>query len=498
MIAAKGEEGRASYTDGKFGTALSLDGSAAMRTMLDLHYDACPQVTVSAWIQVSRDAPADSMHVLSTGGGSGPGITISGTFLTLSGTENGIGQPNAIRKGTWVFVAGVYDYTEGTYTLYWGGRSATQKLSEYRYEPQSALWLGTVHDDWGVFARGVAVDDLRITGRALSTENVTALRTAPASSTSGGDSVAAGGTATGDVGDAGDPGDAGEPSGSVGSGVRDVELGDEGPPTLIGIGAASGTQPWVGSACESSDDCASASYCGWDRMCHPESHAPMIALEIPVVPIPLVTVPIADPEPEPDPAPTPVDEGPRPGPTGAAALSLVSGTVGDIHSTLDFESGFVSVLGWGESSDRPCAMVVRGWQPDDSADRYARIGDHRNIGSNCSVAATWEVALDNMIDKAISMVAVCDNDRSSTNRRIKGLRIWGHRINDDGTTTFVQAADSHSLTNCREWRAAVMCPTGKLATGIVIHSNEAGGGREQITGLQLVCRSIVAPGVVPN
>jgi len=37
-----------------------------------------------------------------------------------------------------------------------------------------------------------------------------------------------------------------------------------------------------------------------------------------------------------------------------------------------------------------------------------------------------------------------------------------------------------------------------MTTGLVVHANEAGGDREQITGLQLVCRSIVAPGVVPN
>ena len=183
MIVAKGEPSEPQYTDGKFGQALMLDGNAAMRALLDLHYDACPKVTVSAWIQVSRNAPDDTMHLFSTGGGSGPGLTVSGSFLTLKGTENGIGQQNAIRKGSWIFVVGVYDYTAGKYTLHWGGRSATQKLSEHRYEPQDAFWLGTVHDDWGIYSRGIAVDDLRITGHALDAEEVMALRARPAGST---------------------------------------------------------------------------------------------------------------------------------------------------------------------------------------------------------------------------------------------------------------------------------------------------------------------------
>jgi hypothetical protein len=99
MIVAKGTSSRPVFVEGKFGRALMLDGSAAMRALLDLHYDACPTVTISAWIQVSRTASDDTMHVISTGGGSGPGLNVSGTYLNLLGTENGIGQPQALRKG---------------------------------------------------------------------------------------------------------------------------------------------------------------------------------------------------------------------------------------------------------------------------------------------------------------------------------------------------------------------------------------------------------------
>jgi hypothetical protein len=42
------------------------------------------------------------------------------------------------------------------------------------------MWLGTVHDDWGIYASGIVVDDLQITGRAFNAEEVTALRSLPA------------------------------------------------------------------------------------------------------------------------------------------------------------------------------------------------------------------------------------------------------------------------------------------------------------------------------
>jgi len=200
MIAKGGELSTPAYTEGKFGKALMLDGNAAMRALLDLHWDGCPQVTISAWINVSRGAPNDSMRVLSTGGGNGPGLTISGTGLNLRGTGNGISQQQAIRQGSWIFVAGVYDYAAEEYFLYGGGRTPTPgKLSERIYEPQNAIWVGTEHDDWGVFARGVAIDDLRITGRRLEEPQIAALRStqpnnADAATGNTGESVAGGST----------------------------------------------------------------------------------------------------------------------------------------------------------------------------------------------------------------------------------------------------------------------------------------------------------------
>ena len=184
MFNAEGSS-RPKYTAGKFGQALQLDGTAAMRALLDLHYDSCPQVTMSAWIQVSRDVSNDTMHVLSSGQGSGPGLRVSDTYLTLAGTNNGVGQPNAIRKGTnWTFVAGVYDYTAGHFTMYWGNRnSGTQNLAEYRYPPETAFWVGTVNDQWGIYTSGIAIDDLRISGTVAGAEQIAALRSGSAVST---------------------------------------------------------------------------------------------------------------------------------------------------------------------------------------------------------------------------------------------------------------------------------------------------------------------------
>lgn len=83
---------------------------------------------------------------------------------------------------------------------------------------------------------------------------------------------------------------------------------------------------------------------------------------------------------------------------------------------------------------------------------------------------------------------MCHNDRN--NRRVKGLRINGARINSDGTQTVGGNADAAELTNCRQWAPAVVCPTNTMGTGLVIHATEASGSNEQLVGLQLICREV--------
>jgi hypothetical protein len=180
MIGSEGSEATPRFVEGRSGSALALDGTAAMRAFIDLHYDGCPQVTISAWIRVDASSRG-SRHILSTGNGSGPGLRISGSTLILNGTANGLTQRNAITAGSgWNFVAGVYDYTNSEYTLYWRNRSVSATLSEHLRPPREAFWVGAHSDNLANGPTDVVIDDLRITGSALGAEEVAALARSPA------------------------------------------------------------------------------------------------------------------------------------------------------------------------------------------------------------------------------------------------------------------------------------------------------------------------------
>jgi len=178
MIGAKGVVASPQFVDGKYGQALQFDGTSAMRSFVDLHFDTCPEVTVTAWIQVTDGERKGTQELVSTGSGSGPGIRLLGANLILKGSANGIMRRNVVRPNAgWMFVAGVYDYTNGTYTLYSRNRGMDKQMGKSRKPPEEAIWVGAFNDDLANAATNIVIDDVRIYGRLFNKDEIQAVRT---------------------------------------------------------------------------------------------------------------------------------------------------------------------------------------------------------------------------------------------------------------------------------------------------------------------------------
>ena len=462
MIIKGGELSTPKFTDGKFGQALMLDGNAAMRALLDLHYDACPQVTISAWVKVARDAPADSLHVFSTGGGSGPGLTISGTGLNLKGTENGIYRKQVIRKGSWIFVAGVYDYAKGDYTLYSGRPFPPAKLSEVRYEPQNAIWVGTVHDDWGVFARGVAVDELRITGRALQPEEVTALRSRQAERTvhkSDVDGFTPKPTQL--------PGDHFEPTQLPGDHFEPAQLPAD-QQVASHMMARSGAHG-DGSAdtaglidYETRPDQGSSGLPGGGFIDHVENETD-IDYEPPPETLPESDTNSADEE--------EYTGGHHPGDT--PVTSALSGFSGNVVDTIDLRDEFNNQIVFAYRGLQPCRITVR---------KTGRLGKTRTL-EYCEHTDAHHVEVSGLIRS----LRVCSGQYS---RQIRGMQVWEAEIRASGRVD-TSSTDTTHIESCNRWHQEVSCPAGHLATGLEVHATTSDSDFEHIVGLKLLCREVV-------
>jgi hypothetical protein len=326
MIDEDGGQPSAQFVkEGQLGAALHFTGTSAMRAFLDLHFDTCPRVTLTAWVRLASNDYAQTQYLISTGGGSGPGLRASGSLATLKGTGNGISQYDAFRDpNTWFFVAGTWDWTAGTYRLYWRSRTVDGELSGSRYDTEDSLWVGAFNDAMGHPAQDFYIDDLRIYGRVLEPTEINTIRAA------GSDRVAVAFVPTGQAAPTASSGGGAFTPGVSAVGIDQQQpLGATATPTAVAPGG------FDGPPCSTPGECPTGFYCAFDQMCHPESHLPMQTLEFQEVQVAPVTefVLHEDARFEDPPEETAASGGPAAlGPTGGAGEQ----TVEESLAALDF------------------------------------------------------------------------------------------------------------------------------------------------------------------
>jgi len=177
MIGKEGMPALAQFSDGIDGQALQLDGRSAMRAFLDLNPETCPQITITAWIRVEHPAIGKTRYIVSTGSGGGPSLWSSGAIARLSGNGNGLSHRDAIRDGrAWFFFACVYDYKAKTYRFHWRDRVVEGNLPESSRPPEDAFWVGAFNDRLDYALVGGHIDELRITGKVLSSQELVRMR----------------------------------------------------------------------------------------------------------------------------------------------------------------------------------------------------------------------------------------------------------------------------------------------------------------------------------
>jgi hypothetical protein len=171
-----------------------------------------------------------------------------------------------------------------------------------------------------------------------------------------------------------------------------------------------------------------------------------------------------------------------PRPVGNNKFSDVAGYPGTNQVALTSVGNFINGIMWREVSDRPCRMTVVD-HDDNWVNSETVCGTDANPLNNL-LSDMPSVALSGP-DRVIGRLEVCNNNNS--NKRMKGMRIWGSRILADGSIQYEPNSASKALPNCRTWSGSVLCPLDSYATGVIIHSSDRG----DITGLQLVCRAIL-------
>lgn len=140
--------------------------------------------------------------------------------------------------------------------------------------------------------------------------------------------------------------------------------------------------------------------------------------------------------------------------------------------------------------DRPSPYAIKGIMVAESGDRPHLI--HVTLETLCngvcpdgpSGAANWlnsdpendvmglggfgqslDLSLDD--DHYITAIQVCTSGQNNRDRRrIKGLRIWGARLGNQGQLVGSSEMHEKRRTNCSDWYPRLECPAGKVAVGL--------------------------------
>lgn len=141
----------------------------------------------------------------------------------------------------------------------------------------------------------------------------------------------------------------------------------------------------------------------------------------------------------------------------------------------DFQ-GIYEISMW-EQLDYPCRLRVRSRHLNNYEGRQSAWA--RCDGSNKSLK-TLKFA---DTETYISGINVCLNKKGT---RIKGLRIFGSKLNRNTGNLTSAGSKEWERPNCKNWQTARHCPTGQLAQGIRVEYNQY-----TVIGLRLICREVI-------
>ncbi len=475
------------FVPGKFGEAIIVGARAAAAIPYKIDLENNHQLTITAWIKQTR------------GGGKGyivnfydskrlPSLKITGGKLAGQAGRQLVRLADNIDplpQDEWVFVAGVWNFETKSLRLYQQDQWTEEDGLPMSTDPQddqillppefvepggdpsskkNYVFIGNkdfINFGWG--SDKVAIDDIRIFSRALSEAEIASVRNGENIQQAGNGSVI-------------DP--------SITPPDEDVTFTD---PILGGTRQSDGA-PTEGKEPQDGD-----------------SSNPFDLSQTP----PEGGIPSSDPivgegrqddgevrtteAPAGSSTETPSGDGnkeTRLRPVGPPYYTALSGSAAYFRDDIDLEDKFIRGIAIAESRDRPCTLRIIAREGIAADDGISYGCDARD-----NIAISW---VDYPISLAfpkgnhfISKIQVCDS-KNTRNHRVKGLQIWGHKINEDGSLTLVETGQSKLSNNCGSLQATATCPPGTLATGVTVHANDKKRNRDKadITGIALICRAV--------
>ncbi len=181
-------------------------------------------------------------------------------------------------------------------------------------------------------------------------------------------------------------------------------------------------------------------------------------------------------------------------PTRPRALQLdrpsagdrLSGTNGVVQTLRAPDGMALKGVTFGERNDRPCYLRAEFSGFDGTFTAGSRTFDRCN-GSEGSLRTVTIVSSLSTMQWA-SGLQICQRQQ---NDRLKGVRLRGSRVDDQGTHYDPAIEEVEERTNCNQWAQQAFCARGSVITELQVHYRATGSRPAEITGVALNCAEAV-------
>lgn len=166
------------FVDGTDGQALRFAGGRSVDIPLDVFLGAFPKITFTAWIYAEPDFGNGAGHIVSNNSYLSIYYYAGQLWMTTDRAHTiRFTSLETVQPEEWVFVAGVWNATDGTATLFVNGESKSAAFNPPNdLSPDRSVWLGAQHANKSTI-RDMRMDDVRIYDTDLTLDQLNALYT---------------------------------------------------------------------------------------------------------------------------------------------------------------------------------------------------------------------------------------------------------------------------------------------------------------------------------
>jgi len=148
---------------------------------------------------------------------------------------------------------------------------------------------------------------------------------------------------------------------------------------------------------------------------------------------------------------------------------------------------------WWENRDKPCKFTVHRVSLNTVSPGATSLSDVKKQPQDTSESMCDGSPGDGKTVKFVDGtkrfvrgIAVCTSDKNkSSDERIKGLRVYAAKVNDDGTVERLDVNRDDRQANCKIWHAPVYCPNDYIVSALRLHQIN-----DYFTGIGIKCRQV--------